>query len=105
MLRINTEEIHNAEQRLKDAGKYPAKTTKILEEKIKKEFNKMFSILTEEMKNIKNDIIKLSNKAIETHYQQNDFSPSKIRVIEQKSFDIGKYFKLENYEFLQQVFD
>ena len=75
-LGLISEEIHNAKQRLKHAGKYSAKTSNILEEKIKKGFNKMFSIQTEEMENIKNDIIKLSNKAMETHYQQNDFSPS-----------------------------
>lgn len=43
-LGLISEEMHNAEQRLKDAGKYSAKTSNILEEKIKKGFNKMFSI-------------------------------------------------------------
>ena len=89
-LDLISDEIDHAEQRLKDAGKDPAKASSILEEKIKEEFNKMVSIQTEETKTILNDIFKLSNKAIETHYQQSDLSESEISVMKQKSFGIVK---------------
>ena len=84
------DEISNAEERLKDAGKDPAKASSILEEKIKEEFNKMVSKQTEETKTILDDIFKLSNKVIETHYQQSNLSESEIGVMKQKSFGIVK---------------
>ena len=87
---IVNDEINNAEDRLKAADKDPAKASSILEEKIKAEYNDMVSKQTEETKTILDDIFKLSNKAIETHYNQSNLSESEIGVEKQKSFGIVK---------------
>ena len=84
------DEINHADERLKAADKDPAKASSILEEKIKEEFNKMVSKQTEETKTILDDIFKLSNKVIETHYQQSNLSESEVGVMKQKSFGIVK---------------
>lgn len=84
------DEINNAEERLKAADNDPAKASSTLEKKIKEKFNKMVSKQTEETKTILDDIFKLSNKVIETHYQQSSLSESEIGVMRQESFGIAK---------------
>ena len=50
----------------------------------------MVSKQTEETKTILDDIFIISNKVIETHYQQSNLSESEIGVMKQKSFGIVK---------------
>lgn len=87
-LGIIKDEIDNAGQRLKDADNDLEKASNTLEEKIKTEYNEMIRLQEKEVKNILDDIIKKSNKAIETHYSKSSLSESEIGIMKGKAIGI-----------------
>lgn len=91
-LQIVDDEINNAEERLKDADNDLEKASNKLEEKIKEEFNKMKNLQEEETKNLLDEIIQKSNKAIDTHYSGCNLSEKEVGIIKGEAMSIVATF-------------